>query len=292
MTRSKQIFRLAKKLLLLTTGSLITAVGLELFLIPNRLIDGGIIGISILTSYLSNYPLAYFIVGLNIPFLVLGYFHIGKTFTLSTLYSVCLLSFFTTQLHPVPAFTEDLLLVAVFGGIILGIGVGLILRSGGSLDGTEIIALIIGPKLAASVGEVVMVFNVFILGSAGFIFGWENAMYSIIAYFIAYKSIDLVLGGLEESKSVMIMSEKSAEISEAILHRLGRGVTHFYARGGYTEEDKEVLYCVVTRLELSKLKSIVFDADPDAFMTIEIVHDVHGGRFKKKAIHEYSVNDR
>lgn len=290
MTKSKQVFRFFKKLLLLTSGSLITAVGLELFLIPNRLIDGGIIGVSILASYLSNYPLPYFIVGLNIPFLILGYFHIGKTFTLSTLFSVCLLSFFTTQFHPIPAFTKDLLLVAVFGGIILGIGVGLILRSGGSLDGTEIVALIIGPKLAASVGEVVMFFNVFILGSAGFIFGWENAMYSIIAYFIAYQSIDLVLGGLEESKSVMIMSEKSAQISEAILYRLGRGVTHFYARGGYTEENKEVLYCVVTRLELSKLKTIVFDADPDAFMTIEIVHDVHGGRFKKKAIHDYSMN--
>jgi len=289
MTRSKQIFRLVKKLVLLTAGALIAAVGLELFLIPNQLIDGGIIGISILASYLSNYPLAYYIVGLNIPFLIIGYFHIGKTFTLSTLYSVCLLSFFTTQLHPVPAFTEDLLLVAVFGGITLGIGVGLILRSGGSLDGTEIVALIIGPKLAASVGEVVMVFNIFILGSAGFIFGWGNAMYSIIAYFIAYKTIDLVLGGLEESKSVMIMSEKSAEISEAILHRLGRGVTHFYAKGGYTEEDKEVLYCVVTRLELSKLKTIVFDADPDAFMTINIVNDVHGGRFDKKAIHQYNV---
>jgi len=289
MTKSKQIFRLTKSLVFLTLGSIITAVGLELFLIPNKLIDGGIIGISILASYLTNHPLAYYIIGLNIPFLILGYFHIGKTFTLSTLYSVCLLSYFTTQLHPVPAFTKDLLLVAVFGGIIIGAGVGLILRYGGSLDGTEIVALIIGPKLASSVGEVVMAFNVFILGIAGFVFGWENAMYSMIAYFVAYKVIDLVLSGLEESKSVMIMSEKSGEISEAILHRLGRGVTHFYAKGGYSEEDKEVLYCVVTRLEVSKLKSIVFDSDPNAFMTIEVVQDVHGGRFNKKAIHDYSA---
>jgi uncharacterized membrane-anchored protein YitT (DUF2179 family) len=288
MTKSKKFFRLIKRIVFLTLGSIITAVGLELFLIPNKLIDGGIIGVSILASYLSNYPLAYYIVGLNIPFLILGYFHIGKTFTLSTLYSVCVLSYFTTQLHPVPAFTKDLLLVAVFGGIIIGAGVGLILRYGGSLDGTEIVALIIGPKLGSSVGEVVMVFNIFILGMAGFIFGWENAMYSMIAYYVAYKVIDLVLSGLDESKSVMIMSEKSGEISEAILHGLGRGVTHFYAKGGYTEEDKEVLYCVVTRIEVSKLKSIVFDADPDAFMTIEVVQDVHGGRFKKKPIHDYS----
>lgn len=289
MTKSKQILRLINRFIFLTLGAAITAVGLELFLIPNQLIDGGIIGISILASYLSHYPLAYFIIGLNIPFLILGYFHIGKTFTISTLYAVCMLSFFTTQLHPVPAFTKDLLLVAVFGGMILGMGVGIILRFGGSLDGTEIVALIIGPKLSSSVGEIVMVFNILILGSAGFIFGWENAMYSIIAYFIAYKAIDLILGGLEESKSVLIMSDKSDEISDAILHRLGRGVTHFYAKGGYTETDKEVLYCVVSRLELAKLKTIVFDADPDAFMTIELIQDVHGGRFNKKAIHEYSV---
>ncbi len=288
MTKRKHIFRIIKSFVFLTLGSVITAVGLELFLIPNRLIDGGVIGVSILASYLTNYPLAYYIIGLNIPFVILGYFQIGKTFTLSTLYSVCVLSYFTTKFHPIPAFTQDLILVAVFGGIIIGTGVGFILRYGGSLDGTEIVALILGPKLGVSVGEVVMICNVFILGFAGFVFGWENAMYSILAYYIAHKAIDLVLGGLDESKSVMIISEKSPEISEAILHRLGRGVTHFYAKGGYTEENKEVLYCVVTRLEVSKLKSIVFDIDPDAFMTIEIVQDVHGGRFDKKAIHDYS----
>ena len=289
MLRRKQIARFIMRILFLTLGALIAATGLELFLIPNKLIDGGIIGISILSSYLSNLPLAYFIIGLNLPFLIIGYSHIGKTFTLSTLYSVCALSLFSTLLHPVPAFTKDLLLVAVFGGVVLGVGVGLILRVGGSLDGTEIIALIISPKLSVSIGEVIMVFNIFILGSAGFIFGWENAMYSIIAYFVAYKTIDLVMGGLEESKSVIIISDQSVEISNAILNRLGRGVTHLYAKGGYTEEDKEVLLCVVSRLELAKLKTIVFDFDPQAFMTVEVLQDVHGGRFDKKAIHNYSM---
>lgn len=286
--KDKQFFRLLKRAVLLTVGSAITASGLQLFLIPNQMIDGGVIGISILASYLSHYPLAYFIIGINTPFLLLGYYHIGKTFTFSTLYSVCMLSLFTIKMKTMSAFTDDMLLVAVFGGIIVGMGVGIILRYGGSLDGTEIIGIIIGPKLAASVGEIVMIFNIFIMGSAGFIFGWSNAMYSIIAYFIAYKTIDLIMGGLEESKAVLIMSDKSEEISEAILHRLGRGVTHFYAKGGYTETDKEVLYCVVTRLELSKLKTIVFDKDPYAFMTIEYVQDVHGGRFNKKTIHNYS----
>lgn len=290
MDRKKVILRFIIRVFFLTLGALIAATGLELFLIPNQLIDGGIIGISILASYLSNLPLAYYIIGLNLPFLILGYSQIGKTFTLSTLYSVCALAFFSTLLHPVPAFTKDLLLVAVFGGIILGVGVGLILRSGGSLDGTEIIALIISPKLSVSIGEVIMVFNIFILGSAGFIFGWEYAMYSIITYAIAYKAIDLVMGGLEESKSVFIISDHSTEISDAIINRLGRGVTHLYAKGGYTEEDKDVLFCVVTRLELAKLKNIVLDFDPEAFMTVEVLQDVHGGRFDKKAIHQYLMS--
>ncbi|GAB6157742.1 YitT family protein [Desulfotomaculum varum] len=281
----KQCYKLCKRVFFLTLGALITAVGLELFIIPNKLVDGGIIGISIMASYLTKLPLAIFIVGLNIPFLVLGYMHIGKTFALSTLFSVSALAYFTTVLHSFPAFTKDILLGTVFGGIVLGIGVGLILRYGGSLDGTEITALIISPRFCFSVGEVVMFFNIFILGSAGFVYGWENAMYSLIAYFIAYKTIDLVLEGFDESKSVMIISDRSQEISEAILHRLGRGVTHFYAKGGYTQEDKEVLYTVVTRLEIAKLRSIVYDFDPEAFLAIEEVHDVQGGRFKKKAIH-------
>ncbi|CCO07018.1 YitT family protein [Desulforamulus hydrothermalis] len=286
----KQCYKLCKRVFFLTLGALITAVGLELFIIPNKLVDGGIIGISIMASYLTKLPLAIFIVGLNIPFLVLGYLHIGKTFALSTLYSVSALAYFTTVLHSFPAFTRDILLGTVFGGIVLGVGVGLILRYGGSLDGTEITALIISPRFCFSVGEVVMFFNIFILGSAGFVYGWENAMYSLIAYFIAYKTIDLVLEGFDESKSVMIISDRSHEISEAILHRLGRGVTHFYAKGGYTQEDKEVLYTVVTRLEIAKLRSIVYDFDPEAFLAIEEVHDVQGGRFKKKAIHGKQTN--
>lgn len=167
--KKKNIMRFLKRVLFLTLGALITAAGLELFLIPNKLVVGGIIGISIMASYLTKFPLALYIVGLNLPFLVLGYLHIGKTFALSTLYAVSVMAYFTTILHPVPGFTNDLLLATVFGGIVLGIGVGLILRYGGSLDGTEITALILGPKLAFSVGEVVMFFNIFILGSSGFV---------------------------------------------------------------------------------------------------------------------------
>jgi uncharacterized membrane-anchored protein YitT (DUF2179 family) len=259
---------------------------LEFFLIPNKVIDGGIIGISILTSYLTNLPIGLFIVGLNLPFLLLAYNYIGLTFVISTVYSVATLALFTTLFHPIPGITGDLLLASVFGGIVLGIGVGIVLRFAGSLDGTEILALIYGPKFGFSVGEVVMFFNIFIMSSAGLVFGWDRAMYSILTYFVAYKTIDIVVEGLKESKSAMIISDQSEEISVSIMHRLGRPVTHFYGKGGYSQNAKEILYCVVNRLEVAKLKNIVSEIDPGAFLAIEEVHDVMGGKFSKRAIHQ------
>mgnify|MGYP000946263911 FL=1 len=191
----------------------------------------------------------------------------------------------TTLLHPVPPITIDPLLAAVFGGITLGAGVGLVIRSGGSLDGTEIVAILLNRKTAFSVGEVVMFINIFILGSAGFVFGWDRAMYSLIAYYVAFKAIDVVIEGFDESKAVWVISDKSAEIGDAIVHRLGRGVTYLRGEGGYTGEDRRVIYCVITRLEEAKLKSIVEEIDPGAFLSIGPIHDVRGGRFKKRDIH-------
>ncbi|BAF59129.1 uncharacterized conserved protein [Pelotomaculum thermopropionicum SI] len=282
----KIIIKVIKRGIFLSIGSLLAAIGLELFLIPNNIIDGGVIGISIMSSYLTNLPIGLFILGLNIPFLLLAYNYIGLTFVISTLYSVSTLALFTTLLHPVPGITGDLLLASIFGGIVLGIGVGTVLRFAGSLDGTEILALIYGPRFGFSVGEVVMFFNIFIMGSAGVVFGWDRAMYSMLTYFVAYKAIDIVVEGLKESKSAMIISEKSGEISTSIIYRLGRPVTHLYGKGGYNQEDKEILYCVVNRLELAKLKNIVLEIDPNAFLAIEEVHDVLGGRFSKRAIHQ------
>lgn len=274
-----------KKIVFMVVGSLLAAVGLEIFLIPNSIIDGGIIGLAIIFSHLTKISLSLFILVFNLPFLIAGYNLIGKTFALSTLFSITCLSIFVNFFHPIPGLTHDLLLAAVFGGIILGIGVGTIIRYGGALDGTEIVAILVERKTGFSVGEVVMFFNIFILGSAGFVFGWDKAMYSLIAYYIAFKMIDIAIEGLDESKSVTIISEFPDKISEIIQARLGRGVTHLYGKGGYTGEDKEVLYCIMTRLEIAKLKSIIDDIDPDAFVAIENVHDVMGGRFKKKAIH-------
>ncbi|WP_254776988.1 YitT family protein [Paenibacillus sp. yr247] len=282
--------RMTKRTLLrrgvfLFLGAALMSVGLEIFLVPNKIIDGGITGISIILSYLTHVQVGIFLTLLNMPFLFIGYKMIGKTFALSTLFAILIMSIGTALLHPVPELTNDPLLAAVFGGIILGIGVGMVIRFGGSLDGTEIIAILVSKKIPFSVGEIVMFFNLFILGSAGFVYSWDRAMYSLIAYFIAYKMIDVTIEGFDESKSVWIISDHFKQIGEAILDRLGRGVTYLEGEGGFSGDNKKVIFCVITRLEEAKLKSIVDELDPSAFLAVGNIHDVKGGRFKKRDIH-------
>lgn len=285
MPKGNQTAKLIKKYVLLFLGSILAAVGLEIFLVPNNIIDGGIVGISIMASYITKLPLGVFILLLNAPFFMLGYNQIGKTFAISTLFSVVSLSAWVSILHPIPGLTQDPFLAAIFGGIILGIGVGVIIRYGGSLDGTEIVAIILDRRTGFSVGEIVMFFNLFILTGAGFLLGWDKAMYSLVAYFIAFKLIDITIEGLDESKAVMIISDKSEEVAEKLMARLGRGVTWLHGQGGYSGEQRSVLYVVITRLEISKLKSIIEDVDENAFVTFSNVHEVMGGAFKKRAIH-------
>ncbi len=283
--RKETLAKLLRRAVFITLGASFVAIGLEMFLVPNRIIDGGVVGISIILSFLAKIPLGLFLFLLNLPFLFLGYKQIGKTFALSTLYGVTVMSVGTALLHDIEPITIDPLLAAVFGGIILGIGVGLVIRSGGSLDGTEIIAILANKKVPFSVGEVVMFFNLFILGSAGFVFGWDRAMYSLIAYYIAFKMIDITIEGFDESKAVWIISESYRDIGDALLSRLGRGVTYLHGEGGFTGGRKNVIFCVITRLEEAKLKSIVEELDPTAFLAIGNIHDVRGGRFRKKDIH-------
>ncbi|HEY3425565.1 MAG TPA: YitT family protein [Negativicutes bacterium] len=285
MTKKKRALQAIRKYIMLLVGSMIAAVGLEIFLVPNNIIDGGIVGISIMAAYLTGLPLSVFLVLLNLPFLYLGYKQIGKTFAVSTLFSIISLAFWTNIFHPIPGLTNDLFLAAVFGGITIGVGVGIIIRYGGSLDGTEIVAILLDKLSSFSVGEIVMFFNLFILTSAGLVFTWDKAMYSLVAYFIAFKVMDIVIEGLDESKAVLIVSEQPHDIADALLARLGRGVTILHGEGGYTKQSKDVLYVVITRLEIAKLKSIVDEIDENAFLTINDVHEVMGGEFKKKDIH-------
>lgn len=286
MSKGKRnVLRMIVKFLSLFVGAVIAAVGLDIFLVPNNIIDGGIVGISIIASYLSPIPLGAFTFALNVPFLIIGYKQIGKTFVLSSLFSVAVFSIFVTLLHSVPCLTNDVLLATIFGGIILGIGVGLILRQGGSLDGTEIIAIILNKGSVLSVGQIIMIFNIVIFSCAAMVLGWDRALYSMLAYFVAHKVIDVVMEGLEEAKAVMIISDHAEEIADAITARLGRGVTFVEGKGGFSKEGKTIIYSVVTRLEISKMRAIIQDKDENAFVTINDVSDVMGGVYKKRAIH-------
>lgn len=283
--RKLSIAAIIKRAIAISIGSLLMATGLEIFLVPNQVIDGGITGISIMLSHLTGMKLGIFLFILNLPFVFMGYKQIGKTFAVSTIFGILVLSILTTLFHHIPAFTEDILLATVFGGMVLGVGVGIVIRYGGALDGTEILAILINKKVPFSVGEIVMFFNFFILGAAGFVFSWDRAMYSILAYVIAAKAIDTVVSGLEESKSAWIISDHHKEIGDAINARLGRGVTYLHGEGAYTGDTKKVVFCIITRLEEAKLKGIVEELDPSAFLAVADITEVRGGRFKKRDIH-------
>lgn len=276
---------LIRRLIAVPIGAFIVAVGLEIFLIPNHVIDGGITGISIMLSVTLGLPIGIFLILLNIPFFLLGYKQIGKTFALTSLLGIALMSLFTQLLVPVHPLTTDPILATVFGGLLVGIGVGLVVRNGGSTDGTEILAILVNKGTPFSVGELVMFINVFILSAAGFVFSWDRAMYSLMAYFIAYKTIDITIEGLEQSKAIWIISEHHEEIGDALNSRLGRGVTYLNGEGAYSGDQKRVIFTVITRLEEAKLKSIVNDIDPGAFLAVGDIHDVKGGNFKKRDIH-------
>lgn len=272
---------LIPRLLFLTFGAFIAGFALEGFLIPNNMIDGGIVGISIMLSYLTKTNLGILILCINAPFIFLALKKLGKAFVFQTLFAIAMLGVSVNVFHQHTA-TDDILLATVFGGVVLGIGVGLVLRNNAAMDGTEILSIRLAKKSGFSIGEIIMFFNVFIYTAAGFIYGWDKAMYSVLVYFICYKVIDIVLEGLNESKSVNIISNKSENIGNAIIQKLDIGVTYIKGRGGYTGEEKDIIYCVVSRLELVKLKELIKSIDPMAFISVESVHEVEGVRIKEK----------
>lgn len=277
----KNIFNLIKKMLFLSIGAFIAGFAIEGFLVPNQMIDGGVVGVSMILSHLFDYNLGLLIVILNIPFVCLALTKMGKKFVLQTFFAIAMLGIATNLFHHFPV-TEDHLLATVFGGMILGLGVGIVLKNEGSLDGTEIMSLVLSKKFGLSVGEIIMAFNIFIYGASGLVFGWEQAMYSILTYFVAYRVIDVVIDGLDTSKSVRIISNKSEEIGKVLIEDLEIGITYLYGKGGYSGIDKTVIYCVVSRLEMSKLKEVVRRIDPSAFLSVVDVHEVYGTRMKKR----------
>ncbi len=276
-----RILLIIRKMLFLTIGAFIAAAAIEGFLLPNNIIDGGVIGISMIASYLTGKNLGLLVVLINFPFICLAFTKMGKKFVLQTFFAIIVFSLALNVFHGHHA-TNDLLLATVFGGIILGTGVGIILKNEGSLDGTEILSLVLSKKWGFSVGEFIMGMNIFIYSGAGLVFGWGKAMYSMLTYFIAFKVIDIVIEGLNSSKSVRIISDKSYEIGQALIDRLDIGITYIYGQGGYSKIDKTMIYCIISRLEMSKMKEIVREIDPNAFMSIVDVHETYGARLKKR----------
>ena len=279
----------AKDYFFLTLGALIYAFAIEGFLIPSQIIDGGVTGISMILSTLLGGELGYFIIGINLPFIVLALQKLGKRFVFSTFYSIIIFALgvmvFGKIFHGHCIIDNlDLFLVAVFGGLILGAGVGLIIRNGASVDGTEILAVYATKKIAFSVGEIIMFINLFIFTIAGFVYDWQHAMYSIITYFVAYKTMDVVIEGLNESKSVFVITDYSTEIGKDIMEKMDVSVTYIDAEGGYSGVKKRIVYCVISRLQVQKLKEIAKNIDPRAFIAIENVYEVEGVRVKKRKI--------
>ena len=226
--------------IMITIGSIFAAIALENFLLPNTVLDGGINGISIIFSKLFNLPLSVLVVVLNIPFMYIGYKHLGKAFLYRTIYAIVAFSLFLEVFHKFDAFTEEILLATVFGGMLLGVGVGIIIRFGGCIDGTESLAMVISKKTNFSVGQIVLCFNLIIYTVAGFIFGFDRAMYSLLTYVITFKVIDAVSEGLEQAKAALIVTEKGTKLSKEIYEKLGRTTTTIRGKGLISGE-KEVL---------------------------------------------------
>jgi len=261
-------------------GAFLAAVSVRIFLIPNQLIDGGIVGIALIFGRLyGDGYLSFILIALNLPFIYLAYKYIRRSFVIHMLVAVLLFAGFLSILRHSPPFMADSLEIIVFGGAILGVGVGLIIRHGGCLDGTEILAIIINRKKGFTVGQVVLFVNVFIFGAYGLIFkDWHIALQSLMTYIVAFKMMDLVIVGLDEIKSVLIMSSKSKELSHAIINELGLGLTIMHGKGGFSGDAKEIIFVIVERLDLAELKEIVLREDPSAFMAIEDLHEVVYGK--------------
>lgn len=262
-------------------GGFLAAFAIEVFLVPNRLIDGGVVGISMIFGNLFGQKLIpYFLVLFNLPFIYLAYRFIGKVFVAHMLFSVLFFSGWMVVIHQYLnwEFIGDPLEVVVIGGAILGVGIGLIIRYGGSTDGTEVLGIIVNRKTGFTVGQVVLVSNIFIFGAAGIVFqDWHPPILSLIMYMVVIKIMDTVIIGLDETKSVLIISSKSKQIADAIIHELGLGLTIMYGRGGYSGDEREILYVITERLQLSDLKDLVLREDPSAFMAIENLHEVANG---------------
>ncbi len=269
-------------LFMITVGAVVAAFALEEFLVPFTILDGGVVGISMIISQLWGVPLGVLTIALNIPFMIVGFKRLGIRFLVKAIYAMVVFSSFLGFFEHMKEVTNQEILVVVFGGVLLGVGVGLILRYGGCLDGTEIVAMLLSHHMEFSVGQIVLFFNIIIYAAAGFLFGPDRALYSLLTYFITSKVIDIVENGMEQGKSVMIITDHGKDIADKIYSQLGRTCTQMEGKGMVSNGKKTVLYCVITRVEVPAIKKIINDADVSAFMTISDVSEIVGNHIKKK----------
>ncbi len=283
---SRKIFSHTLSYFGMAIGAFFAAMALRIFLIPNELIDGGVIGISLILGrlYGSSY-VSYFLLVLNLPFIYLAYRFIRRSFVFHMFAAIVFFAIFLSALEHLPAFGADPLEAIVIGGAMLGAGGGFIIRHGGCTDGTEILAILINRKKGFTVGQIILFINIFIFGAYGWIFNdWHIALRSLMTYIVAFKMMDIVIAGLEELKSVLIMCSKPDKLSKIITHELGLGLTFIKGKGGYSGEDRDILFIIVERLDLAELKEIVLREDPSAFIAIENLHEVAYGRTAKIAM--------
>lgn len=282
-----------RDILLMTIGAFCAAVGLECFLVPNQLLDGGVTGISLLVADITGWNLPLLILIINIPFIFLGYKQVSPSFALKAFGAILGLVFLLQFTH-FPIITHDKLLISAFGGFFLGAGIGFAMRGGGVLDGTEVLALYLSRKIRfMQIGELILVINIVIFSVAAFVFGLEVALYSILTYMAASKTVDFITQGIEEYTAVTIVSEKNDQIRKAIIKNMDRGVTIYKGKRGLTGKranndgmnDIDIIVTVVTKLEISKLRNLVDEIDESAFLTTHSIGSTKGGMIKKRALH-------
>lgn len=288
--RRINIARAIKDFFFISFGVLSAAFGLKSFLLPNEFLDGGAVGISLLANHMTGFDLSYLIVIINLPFIIIGYTQVSRLFAIKTLVAIVALALAVAFIE-IPLVTNDNLLISFFGGFFLGLGIGLSIRGGSVLDGTEILAIYTSRKTALTVGDFILILNIAIFSVAAYLIDIETSLYAILTYLVASKTVDFVVHGIEEYTSVIIVSQKSAEIKQAIIERMGRGVTVLkgksgFGKQGHRDTDTDVLYSVITRLELQKLKTEIAKIDDDAFVVENSVNDIKGGMIKKRPLRE------
>jgi uncharacterized membrane-anchored protein YitT (DUF2179 family) len=289
--RQRSNSRMIREVLFVLIGVLSAGFGLKGFLMPNHFIDGGVTGISLLINVKTDIPLGLSIIILNIPFLLIGLKQIGKWFSITSIIAISLLAL-AVAVIPYPVVTNDKLLVAVFGGFFLGLGVGLTIRGGGVIDGTEILAISLSRTSSLTVGDFILVFNVMIFSVAAWLLSVEVALYAILTYLAASKTVDFILEGVEEFTGVTIISHKNEEIGQFIRQQMGRGLTVYSGKKGFgkrgeTKVSNDILFTVVTRLEISRLNNEIEKIDPTAFVVMHSIRDTKGGMVKKKPLMEH-----